>query len=457
MTTEILIKIANARSQLVAPQYVIDAVRENALAYTTESTMWAASNSAWDGKVRLMSTKGLYPTGLTHLLVSFLKNKGWEYKAKDYRTRPTPLASFPALNLGDKIPFPHQEIAARVSDEKTRGVFLAATGYGKSILSAMITDRKKVDTLVVVPNLTLKSQLTTDYREWFGHANIGEDLHSNAPIVICNFQKLIRFEKDAKVWERFKMLMIDEFHHASSDSYLKINKLCANAFFRYGMTGTYLRTDGSDMEMHGVLSNVIYKKTSSELIEEGYLTRPEITITPLKIFEQLKMKISFRARYEQAYADLIRSPHFSNIIADRANMHIKNNRQTIVLVRRIEHGKMVKALIPDAIFLSGTDKSSWRDRVKSDFNAKKIPCIVASEIFGEGVDIPTIDALINARAQKTEIQTVQGVGRALRKAPGKELAYIDDFLFMGQQHLENHSLERINSYKKEPAFIIKGI
>lgn len=457
MSIDILIKIANARSQLVAPQYVIDAVRENALAYTTESSMWAAANSAWDGKVRLMSTKGLFPTGLTHLLVSFLKEKGWEFKAKDYRERPIALASFPALNLGDKTPFPHQDIAAKVSDEKTRGVFVAATGFGKSVLSAMIAERKKVDTLIVVPNLTLKSQLTTDYVNWFGHANVGEDLHSKAPLVVCNFQKLIRFEKDAKLWERFRMLIVDEFHHASSDSYLKINKLCANAFYRYGMTGTYLRTDGSDMEMYGVLSNVIYTKTSSDLIEEGYLTRPEITIHPLKIFEDLKMKISFRARYEQAYADLIRSPMFSKIIADRANMHIKENRQTIVLVRRLEHGKMVKAMIPDAIFLSGSDKSSWRDRVKSDFNAKKIPCIVASEIFGEGVDIPTIDSLINARAQKTEIQTVQGVGRALRKAPGKEKAYIDDFLFMGQQHLENHSLERINSYKKERAFVIKGI
>ena len=65
--------------------------------------------------------------------------------------------------------------------------------------------------------------------------------------------------------------------------------------------------------------------------------------------------------------------------------------------------------------------------------------------------------MINARAQKTEIQTIQGIGRALRLAPGKEKAEIYDFMFIGQRHLENHSLERVASYKKERAFILKNI
>jgi superfamily II DNA or RNA helicase len=49
------------------------------------------------------------------------------------------------------------------------------------------------------------------------------------------------------------------------------------------------------------------------------------------------------------------------------------------------------------------------------------------------------------------------VGRALRKFEGKEKAEIFDFLIVGQKHLEAHSVERIMSFKKEPAFKISII
>jgi len=116
---------------------------------------------------------------------------------------------------------------------------------------------------------------------------------------------------------------------------------------------------------------------------------------------------------------------------------------------------MIDMVTGSVSYINGDDSLERRDSIKQAFNKKNLRCIVATDIFGEGQNIPSIEVLINARLQKTEIQTAQGIGRALRNAEGKEFAEVYDFLIIGQKNLASHSAERINSYKKEPAFKIK--
>jgi superfamily II DNA or RNA helicase len=86
--------------------------------------------------------------------------------------------------------------------------------------------------------------------------------------------------------------------------------------------------------------------------------------------------------------------------------------------------------------------------------ARKIKCLIATNILGEGQNIPNIDVLINARLQKSEIQTFQGIGRALRKIDGKDEAIVHDFSIQGNRAIYDHSLERIMDYRSERAFQI---
>jgi superfamily II DNA or RNA helicase len=269
---------------------------------------------------------------------------------------------------------------------------------------------------------------------------------SDAPIIIANIQSLAK--KDKKFFTRFGLLIIDEFHHSSASTYLDLNKWCVNAFYRYGFTGTFIRSDGVDMPMHGVLSNVIFRKSTSELIEEDFLVRPYITVQEVVIPKS-------KAPYAEAYAAITEYVPFNQVVAGFCQTKVKEGKQTLVLVRRKEHGRMLASMIPGAIFVSGSDKGKEREAIKRDFIMKKIRCMVATEIFGEGQDIPSIDVLVNARLQKTEIQTAQGIGRALRKADGKDKAEVFDFLIVGQRHLHDHRVQRIASYKKESAFVLQ--
>jgi len=237
--------------------------------------------------------------------------------------------------------------------------------------------------------------------------------------------------------------------NSAAKTYKTVNAYCRSAYYRYGFTGTFMRSDGSDMEMYGVLSQVIFKKSTSELIEEGYLVRPYITM--------IKHTVpNLKCSYARAYEYITKDESFNLKVARLAiSKAYTEGKQTLILVRRKEHGRAIVRLIGnDAEYLSGDDPTDHRERVKSEFIKKRFKCLVATNIFGEGIDIPTIDVLINARCQKTEIQTSQGIGRTLRKHEGKDKAEVYDFMIEGQRHLRDHSLERLKSYRKESAFRI---
>jgi len=247
--------------------------------------------------------------------------------------------------------------------------------------------------------------------------------------------------------------------NSAADSYLTLNAVTSMAYWRYGFTGTLVRTDNKDMMMLGVLSNVLMKKTTSDLIEEGYLVPAHVHAVNYRI------RLASKFSYKDAYSFMAADPAFNALVASIARKKIRDEKkQVLVLVRQIEHGKLIEAMLAgDGVFVSGDDPLELRAKVKRDFAEKKIPCMIATNIFGEGQDIASIDVLVNARLQESEIQTKQGVGRALRLAKGaqtfaesvalgKDKAEVYDFLIQGNKYLRDHSETRIEHYRSERAF-----
>lgn len=445
--TDCHIKINNIKSKVIVENPVLRQLISDALSFEVPGAEFSKI-PGWDGRKRLLKKDNTFPTGLMATLLRFLRAEKVTFKASDYRHRPEPTESF-KLDLEGKTPRYYQDDCAVISDTKPRGVFLMGTGAGKTLTSALVVARRQVQVLFITPDTGLREQVLEDYEKWFGKDNVSCDVKSNKPIIVANIQSLqTPIKKTPKIFERFNMLIVDEFHHAAASTYLDLNEACTNCYYRYGFTGTFLRSNGVDMIMHGVLSNVVYRKTTSELIEEGFLVRPYITIQEIKLPKN-------RLSYKEAYDMIAEHLPFNQEVAKIAKLKIAERKQTIILVRRKEHGRILQALLPGSEFVSGNDSKQVRAQIKKDFIAKKLRCMIATEIFGEGQDIPSIDVLINARAEKTEIKTKQGIGRALRKFPGKDKAEVFDFYFVGQRHLSQHSAERLNTYKSEPAFVLQ--
>lgn len=427
----------------------------------------------WDGRKRLMRADGSFPAGLTGLVLGWcIENKVLISKTVDYRERPSPRHELKILSRID--PRDYQDQGAKITDERVRGIFIVGTGGGKTVLATLITQRRGVDTLFVVPDTGLKTQGYEAFAEAFGARNVSTEIESRAPIVVTNIHQIDSYlprvdkkkvkhapKKDPKALARFGMMLVDEFHHAASDRYLDLNRLASNAYWRYGLTGTYVRPDGRDMIMHGVLSNVLMRKTTSDLIAAGWLVPATV------IMHRYRFKGFSRFNYKEAYKQATVSMEFNNFVAARIRDNVRDHgRQTLVLVRLKEHGNLLKDLLAgDAMYVDGDDSTEKREAVKRMFAERKIRCLIATNIFGEGQDIPSIDCLINVRLQESEIQTKQGIGRALRLASGarnfgestvrgKSRAFVEDFFVEGNKHLKGHSMTRLEHYKSEAEFTV---
>jgi superfamily II DNA or RNA helicase len=454
----IKIKIDNASSQIQCSPELLFRIRKDCLSYMAEGAEFAMRvNPMWDGRIYLCNKAGIFPTGLLGRLIEWLKKNSTSYSLLETRAAPRASCSLKIAFPEGMEPRYYQTDAMNLTDTQNRGVFVMGTGAGKTLTSAMIIEKRKLPTLFITPDTGLREQAFRDYSKWFGPSKVDTKIeNTSAPIIISNIQALTN--KDPKFFARFNMLMVDEFHHAAAKTYKQINQTCLNAYYRYGFTGTFVRTDGADLEMYGVLSNIIFRKTTSELINEGFLVRPYITISTLDMSELNARgtgKRRLNMNYKDAYNYVIKYEPFHKKVAQIAEQKSKEGKQTLILVRRKEHGRVLRDLIGGSFYLSGDDKSSDREKVKRAFVEKRIKTLIATNIFGEGQDIPSIDVLINARAEKTEIQTSQGIGRALRKHKDKDKAEVYDFLFIGQKHLEDHSIERLNTYRREKAFKIQ--
>ena len=67
-------------------------------------------------------------------------------------------------------------------------------------------------------------------------------------------------------------------------------------------------------------------------------------------------------------------------------------------------------------------KLSWLNAANPDTNA----CHVLSNVkcLSEGVDVPSLDAILFLSAKNSQVDVVQSVGRVMRKAPGKKFGYV---------------------------------
>lgn len=440
--------VDNAKTKIICDAELMEEISD-LLSFEIDGASFAMeARPGWDGRTRLLRMRrdgsGWFPTGLLREVYTHCKKKGVPIDAQSVRAIPEAILDIEMRDLFR--PRGYQIRCRELSQENSRGVLVIGTGGGKTYIACHLIDEKKVKTLFVTPDTDLREQTYNTFKEHFKGDVVSKNIEEGKPITVSNIQALAR--KDKKFFKDIGMIIIDEFHHSGATTYLKLNDVCVNAYYRYGLTGTFLRSDGKDMVMHGVLSRVIFQKTTSELIEEGYLVRPYIDIIKHRV------KGYSRMSYAVAYKKICEDLEFAELVSNCAMEKIRKGLQTLILVRRIEHGKILESMIDGAVFLNGSMGMDYREEIKKKFNDKKVQAIIATNIFGEGTDIPSIEALINARLEKTEIQTRQGIGRSLRMYAGKEKVEVVDFMIEGQQHLNSHSRTRLSTYKRETAFVV---
>jgi superfamily II DNA or RNA helicase len=121
----------------------------------------------------------------------------------------------------------------------------------------------------------------------------------------------------------------------------------------------------------------------------------------------------------------------------------------LILVTRIDHGLELQKMIEGSVFISGSDTTEFRQETIQKMRESKFGVYIATTIFDEGVDIPSVDTVILAAGGKSHVRLLQRIGRGMRHKEGLNQLIIHDFLDDTNMYLLSHSEERIDTYAKE--------
>jgi superfamily II DNA or RNA helicase len=237
-----------------------------------------------------------------------------------------------------------------------------------------------------------------------------------------------------------------------SETWYEICMLCPAAY-RYGLSGTPMdRTDGANLRLIAAIGDVIVDIPNKFLMERGISAKTSIIWTKITS-PVLPKKLTYPTAYKQGIVD---NPNALEAVILWTKIFAELKLGTLILCEEIAHGKAIDDALWTATdgqfiphqFIHGSEDPETRKNTLADFAEGRLPVLIASTILDEGVDVPTIDALILAGSRKSKIKTMQRLGRGLR---GKKLIAVE-FANYCHDHLLRHSLVRYEDYKKEECF-----
>lgn len=331
------------------------------------------------------------------------------------------------------------------------GVIKMPTGSGKTFTSCKVIEIMKVKTLILVHTNDLFSVWFNALVEQFGESirnkigviggnlskkdrknmfilsNIGYETNISMPIVIATSQSLLN-QLDKLSNEKFGLLIVDECHHYPSDQFSKVvNNI--RAPYRLGLSATLVRSDGASPLIWGLLGDICFKITIRELINKKILVNPifnTIIINDEKIQDDIskcglsKLDLS-RFIKQKSASSIVKVKYVLNLIMNLRNAGKKfiiytdfvNSKNSDIFTRDF-YVKELNSRGIRVIGVSADMTGSERNKVFSMLEHGKLDGLIFGLLGAEGIDIPTIEAVVMCNVTKSTIRYTQRVGRGLR-------------------------------------------
>lgn len=495
------INVGNSRCYITTP-LPVEVVRriDDALSYGVEGAFFTQlyKDRKWDGKQHMFSTKTFsFPTGLLTDVLDILETCGTKVEAFDMRGAP-PIgeAVLPMYAGAAWSPWAHQQEALNTMIANHRGLIQISTGGGKTAVIAMMYGSVNVPGIVITQQSSLMYQLQAKLSEMLGIkvGCFGDGVFEYGKLTVCMAQSLasllratkgMRKDKDAEYLapeeydkksegliakdpQHLRHLLIDtpqfvaadEVHRIAAAGSYSIVQNMRNAYWRFGYSATAygFREDKKDYLIRAAIGNVLYSAGVDTLVDENILV--PVNVYGLD-FSHRGAAYPDSKTYNGLYTHAVSQNDARNQLVISSALSAYNaGKNVLIAVTRVEHGKLLEAALQQILsrvevkFVYGADDTATRDHLLSSFGAGRLPILI-STLVKEGIDIPSLDVVISARAESSRISTIQLMGRCMRSCPGKKCAtYID---VMDRQHkwLGRHSKVRMSIFESAKSFKVQ--
>jgi len=329
-----------------------------------------------------------------------------------------------------------------------RGIIQSPTGSGKTeMMIGVISCFPSSKVLILAHTLDIVNQTANRIKKYnFKNVSIitgnrKEKLNQITLSTIQSFSKL-----DPVLYSTFfDIVFVDEAHHVAASQYGKVFSEILSPI-RIGFTATPLADKYKELVAEGYLGPIIGKLTIEEAGELEILARPKIKLIAIPEIQSIKGLSGYKAIYRAA---IINSNARNLLIINEVERNKKENKTVLIMVKEIEHGSNLESLCIklgiNVKFVHGSTVSEERERIRQALNKKEYDCVISTTVWREGIDIPELDSVVNACGGKSEIMTLQTIGRGLRKTKDKEVVEIIDFLDP-YKYLALHTIQRLQIY-----------
>ena len=406
----------------------------------------------WDGKTHFLTKSGVFKTGLLSRLLEDLKKIDCTPEIIDHKT-PVEGKPLNSKQIRGFTYYNYQEDLISQGLDNKRGIIKSPTGSGKTLIMAGLIKALEGRKMVILFNAKQLLTQTYDFlTQACGMDNVGlcfGEGYIYGDIMLCTVQSVERI-LDTHL-EEAEVLMVDECHEFSNGkTTLAALRSFPKAVYRLGFTATPPSEDIPRYNLEGALGAVMQSVGTADLVDEGKLTKPIIQLID-RPYEAsgVDEDLGFLDVYEDY---IVANESRNNIIKEIVNDIRKTNEQAriLILTKSLDHGRTLEEMVGGSVeFLEGANSIGERYDCISRFRGcDESSVLIGTKILQTGVNIEEITHFINARGMKSEIATLQALGRALRRHDSKDVVYIYDFLDK-EKYLSDHSVARKRHYEKE--------
>lgn len=364
-------------------------------------------------------------------------------------------ANDPSLYTVDVRPYSYQqEILDRLEAERsvrgyTRNLVVAATGTGKTVISALDYKNfckknpdKPCRLLFIAHREEILKQSISTFRAVLKDANFGEmfvghyrpDGIDHLFMSIQTFNSQNFTEKTAP--DYYDYIVVDEFHHAAAPTYQRLLEYYTPQIL-LGLTATPERMDGKS-----ILPYFNYRIAAEirlpEAIDRKLLSPFQyFGVTDTVDLDQLKWS---KGGYDRVELSNIYT--MSGLVAQqRADLVISSVLKYVTDIDdvkglgfcvTVEHAHFMSDYFNEkgipSIYLTGQSSDEERNTAKSRLVNGEVRFIFVVDIYNEGVDISEVNTVLFLRPTESLTIFLQQLGRGLRLADNKECLTVLDFI-----------------------------
>lgn len=328
-------------------------------------------------------------------------------------------------------------------------IFEVSTGAGKTyctidIIQDLMEEKEDMRVLVIVPKNVILEK--TWYKEMvdfgFPIQDIGVyygSVKEYAQITLTNMQNIDRIP-----FEVFDMLVVDEVHHFATDK--KMKHISKPFDYKIGLTATLKRRDNKHYRLMKVFDYNTFKYNPKQALQDGILNPfdffnigVELDSQNRKKYDELTEQLSMIFQKGGSYGKLMRTTSplkfkMLGLMNERKTL-VNNYHKKFDVVKKIINNNSDSKCIIFNQFNKQTSKVYWhlleedvdcrvvhsgiskkkREKALIDFKNDRFNVMVTTKVLDEGYNLPKLDLAIIMAGDSTDKQTVQRMGRVLRK------------------------------------------